>query len=681
MKAKKVLAIVMILCLLFCGMSMTALAAEVRTIAVGEAKTVTVTENGEVTYSFTPEESGTYMFAAGYDESLETFHMVMLSTVTAEGEVAEFDQLYFEAEAGQTYELVAGYVGNYTEAVEYTFFVEKCSAMEGIELYAESDTGNAEEYLYVELNYLPEYSIPEAVTWETSDSSVAEISYEDSNGVDLYLVAPGTATITATTASGLSASIEITVEEAEVVVELIEGENTVRVPGGELAKISFTPENSGYYSIELDGNMAGLWMDADALTYENQQYFALVAGESYDGEIYGWSEEDMECTVTVVYHEDLVILEPTAIELVSLPDNITYLASTLEELWNDGMLSGMVLRVTWSDNSVTEWDYDENYGHLGTGYVGGFLNEKEDGGYEVEVYVSAAEVAPVFFDLTVLDITAESIALVDETPLQIVEHSCGMDLGSLGLGVEGWYYFPFAAYNREVVITFSDGSTVNAKPGDVVYGMEILCQDNQGGVVVQTSQPEGFWTKDSENLVGYVYGDLYAMLTVEIIDSPVESIEVSVENDTFMVDEELGLIGPDGEPMETVRDLLNGLSVTVHYKDGTTKTFAAEDVEWRTVMDMEYPFVDGYPVGIFGGDWMMEEVPEVPGEIEGYVEYMGVSTTYTIHLVEGFEDDDDTDKPIEINPETGDKGMLLAVLVIAFMSAAVIIIKNEKLIA
>lgn len=686
MKTRRIFASILVLCLLLCCMSVTALAAEAETIALGESKTVTVSANeseyteGELVYSFTPDESGTYVFVVDYTASEDLMHLVLL--YTGDGEDAVADKYILEAEAGTTYELKATYWGMYTEDVDYVFSVEKCLPLEGIELSAESDSGLAEEYLYIDVIWQPSNSAPEAITWESSDTSVAEISYEDTGYVELYLVAPGTATITATTVSGKTASVEITVEESAPVLELTEGENPVSVPVDEVCQFVFTPEVSGYYVVAVDNDMVGCWLSADSVSDGTNDYYVLEAGVTYEGELYNWTEEDIDCAVLIEYAEDVVILDPVTIELVKLPDNTTYLKDTLYDVWSDDKLSGMELKVTWSDGSVSDWSYDENFGFIGSGYVGGFLNEKDDGGFEVEVYASVGEVEPVFFDLTVLDITAESVALVDDTPLEIVEYSCGLDLSTLGVGVEGWYYLPFAAYNREVVITFSDGSTVKAVPGDVVYGVEVTCRDNQGGLVVRSTQPEGFWTKESENLIGYGYGDLYTVLTVQIIDSPVESIEViEMPQDTFMIDEELGLIAPDGKPVETVRQLYDGMSLKVNYKDGTSKTFAAEDIEWCDMMGIEYPFVDGYPVGVFGGWMMMEEAPVAPCDIEGYLEYMGVSTTYTIHIVEEFENDDDTDKPdIEINPDTGDNGLLMAVFLISVLGAAVIVLKNEKVI-
>lgn len=681
MKIKKFLAVLLTLCMLLGCMSVTAMATEeTDDILPGQTKVLTVGPGSGfidkyVYYSFTPEVSGEYMFSVSSDDSGEDGLTMWLCVDDGDEYFSYGESLIFSAEAGVTYTLSGNYFGINKKTVVYTFLLEESQPLEGIKLYAEVDSGYVGSFLTVDVNYMPANGQREELTWSVSNSAVAKITEAYSDYAGLELLSAGKVTVTATTVSGKTASVSITVTQLP---ELTVGDNDVTLPADGMLPFGFTPTADGYYLISADDDMVGWNLNAESFYDGFKGYYVLEAGVTYSGFLYNWSDKNLRCTVAIDYFEEVVIIEPETIEILKLPDNTTYLKDGLFDNWNDDCLSGLELKVTWSNGDVSNWSYDESAGMMGTGYVGGLLKEKENGGYGVEVYVSSAAVEPAYFDLTVLEITAESIALVDETPLQIVEHSCGIDLSTMGMGVEGWYYLPFSAQFREVVITFSDGSTVKAMPGDLVYGMEVTCLDNQGGMIVRSRQ-DGLWSKDTENTVSYFYGEVSAVLTVEIIDSPVESIElVQLPEDTFVIDEEKGLINHDGDVVSSIRDLLEGMSLKVNYKDGTYKTFAPKDIQWRMVMGMEYPFIDGYPVGVFGGAWLLGDEPEQPGEIEGHVEYMGVSTSYTIHLVDEFEDDD---KPIEINPGTGDQAMLLAVLVIAVMSAAVVIIKNEKLMA
>lgn len=695
MKTKKIIATLLVLCMVLGCMGVTAMAAEKTDIIVpGEPKVVTMSAGGGyideyVYYSFTPEVSGNYILSVSCDESVENRLNVNL-LVDDGSEYQSFgDPLMFTAEAGVTYTLCGNFYGFNPTGGTYTFLLEAAKPLEEIELNVESDSGYVDSFVDIEVSYIPANGEREEITWTVSDPAVAEITDADMNYASVYLLSAGSVTITATTASGKSASVDITVMELP---GLTVGDNEITVPADGMLPFGFTPEADGYYMISADDDDISLNLYEESVYDGTNEYYLLEAGVTYEGSVYNWSEENIGCTITITYFEEVVILEPVSIEIVKLPSNTTYLLDTLYDVWKDECLSGLELKVVWSDGSESVWSYDENCGFMGTGYVGGFVNEKDDGGYEVEIYVSGAEVEPVYFDLNVLDIMAQSIELVDKTPLQIVEYSCGLDMSALGLGFEGWLYMPLAAYDREVVITFSDGSTVNAKPGDVVYGVEILCQDNQGGMLMQT-QPEGFWSKDTENLVGYLYGELYAVLDVEIIDSPVESIElVGTTENTLKIDEDGNMIDRDGQIVESFEVLLEGMELQVNYKDGTSKTFAGEDIEWREIPEMEtaFPFVDGYPIGLMESflDMMqnMGQEPELPYEMELTIEYMGQRDVFTLRVVEVFEDEgntggDDTDEPIEINPGTGDNGLMLAVLVIAVMSAAVIIVKNEKLMA
>lgn len=702
MRVRKFLAILLVLCMMLGGVGITAMAEQEADIIVpGEAKTITLIAvdgyvDDDVYFCFTPEESGDYIFSASYEDVMDTGMEVWLKVDDGEDYFSYGEPLVFSAEAGVTYWLCGNYSGYEFGQIDCTFLVEKCQKLEGIELSADQDIGYVGGFLVIDVEYIPMNGQREEINWTVSDPAVAEIVQSEIDHVGVSLLGPGTATITATTVGGVYDSVEISVMELPA-LEL--GENDVTIPAYEQVPFGFTPETDGYYLISTDNDDIGCTLIAEKLFDGTNEYYVLEAGATYNGYLYNWSQENLGCTVSIEYFEEVVIIDPVSIEIVKLPDNVTYLRDTLENVWNDDCLSGLELKVTWSDGSVSNWNYDENFGMLGTGYVGGFLNEKEDGGYEVEVYASAADVEPVFFDLTILDIMPVSIALVDESPLQIVEFSCGIDIGALGLDAEGWYYLPLAAYDREVVITFSDGSTVTAKPGDVVYGEEVICQDNQGGIMMRT-QPEGFWTKDSENLIGYLYGELYATLAVEIIDSPVESIElVGKTENTFAIDEDDNIVNQDGQIVESLKGLLAGLELKVNYIDGTSRTFTEEEIQWREMLGMEFPFVDGYPIGVMESlmDILlnMEDVMEAPDKMELTIEYMGQRDVFTLRFVEKFEDegntgddntgdnntgDGNTDKPdVEFNPTTGDSGMLLAVLVVAVLGAAVVIVKNEKL--
>ena len=696
MKAKKLLAILVLICLTLGCMSVTALAAEAELITAGQIKTLTMEANEDtwideyVYYSFTPVESGNYIFNAACGADVKTDYTIWLSADAGEDCISYGEPLQFSAEAGKTYELTLNYFGSFTQAAEYKVSVNKSVPLEGIELSVKQQTSCQGDYLYVDLIYQPALGEREGVEWTVSDPAVAELAEDYADYAVLYLVSAGTVTVTATTVSGKTDSVEITVEEGPAVPAFAVGENKLTVPAYESLSFTFTPEVDGYYMVAEKNAPVSVWLYAESISDGTDDYYVLEAGVTYDGEIMSMLEKDTDCTVVIEYCEEVVVPEPVAMEITKLPDNTTYLKENLQYLWNGNLMEGLELKITWDNGVVTDWSYDEELGCIGNYYLSAELVATDSADrYELVMTIDELEIEPVSCVIKVMDLTVKSLELVDDTPLRIVEYSCGIDLSVLGLDVNGWYYFPFAAYTREVKITFSDGSTVISIPGSKVYGMDVFCQDNQGGVVVmQKGQPEGFWSKNNENLVTYYYGQMSVKLAVEIVDSPVESIEVVTppENDAFVIDDEKGLTLTDGTVVDSLRDLYEGISLKVNYKDGTSKTFASEDLQWVKVKGTEYPFLDGYPVGFYGGWLLAMEEPVPPCVVDGYVEYMGVSATYPIDIVgkspsvDNGGDTNGNDKPvIEPIPGTGDTDLVMGVVMLTcLMGMAVAVTGKNK---
>lgn len=674
MKIRKMLALLITLAMALSCLGVTAWAEDIQAIGVNDYKYVTISASDSfvdeyVYYSFTPDVSGTYAFCCEADElyAEDAPHQVWVDVEPEVPCASLGNAVLFAVEAGQTYTLCANIWGTFEEDLEYILGVLECHPAEAVCLMPESDQGNVGDVLCIDLLGDPILREYEECTWTVSDPKVAEIEYSDWSFCALNLLNPGTVTVSVETESGLTDRVEITVVETEY-TELAEGENIITVSPCGVA-ISFTPERDGYYTVDVPEGVAACWLDAD--TVGDEVTYRLEAGVTYTGGVYSWMDEDVDVTVLVQYVENVTVKTPVGLELVSLPDNTTYLSSCLTDLEFYIDYTGLVMNVLWDDGTVTSWSaQDDNW-------VGGCYIDQELAvdGNDAWVEISVADVEPVVFRLTILDITAESIALVDETPVKLVEHSCGLDLGVLDASLEGWYYIPVQAYTREVVITFSDGSTVNAMPGECVYGILIEVADNQLESLMSEDGQSGFWTKDSENYLTFFYEDVYADLAVEIVDSPVASIELVTppKNNVLTVNDEFDMVNKDGEIVASVRDLFEGMSLKVTLKDGSSKTFGPEEIEWVVMDGDAYPMVDGYPVGVFGGLMsLLWEEAEIPCDLAIVVEYMGAETSYTLSLVEEGPE-------IEPNPETGDVSLLMPVILMmtAMLTVAVLIRKKE----
>ena len=147
---KKLLAILMVSCLLLGGMSVSAKNFDWKDeIALGETKVVTIPEpEGEVdegwvyfhqTFIFVPETSGTYRFLAFYEENAKNpyeIHMDVAAFNYVEdgieyvgGEYLELKNgCEFEAVAGQHYELCFQYPTNDGRYPEFTFYLGTADA-------------------------------------------------------------------------------------------------------------------------------------------------------------------------------------------------------------------------------------------------------------------------------------------------------------------------------------------------------------------------------------------------------------------------------------------------------------------------------------------------------------------------------------------------------------------------
>jgi uncharacterized protein YjdB len=113
-----------------------------------------------------------------------------------------------ELVAGQTY-YIKTYCWTFSNTVPYELQVAKATPATSIKLSYDTvtvypDSGN---YKMV-AKFYPMPAIPETVTWSSSDLSVVQLTRANY----LWGIEPGTATVTATTKSGLSASCHVTVE-------------------------------------------------------------------------------------------------------------------------------------------------------------------------------------------------------------------------------------------------------------------------------------------------------------------------------------------------------------------------------------------------------------------------------------------------------------------------------------
>lgn len=646
-----------------CSASVQISAVEKLVVQPGEDKTVLIPGNQgdfhsfQKTFYFTPEQSDMYSFSVSYDELLHVDHNLQMSVLTADGRIYDDQNLIFQAEAGVEYAIEVEFWGHYDADSAYVFSLRPCVTGESFRLEAEPDSGFAGGFLYVWVRWDSVDSRPEELTWTTSDPSVAAIGTAGQESASIDLVGPGTATITATNATGLSAAVDIVVLQPLGAVELVPGSpNSLTLPGNGSAEVRFTPQQSGYYQLVLDNDLLQCYFeDAESLTDNGRLLYLMEAGVTYSGYV----ESSADTLTTGSISLELTELRKiTAMKITALPDNTTYLKAALDDVWTYQLLAGLEMTISWSDGTQIRWSFDQE---------GPFV-DREDLRWELvstddrtELVLGCGDVT-ASCELTVLDVTVTGIRLADETPLRLVEDSCGIRLED-----GSWYYMPYLAYARDVQILFSDGSSVTARADELVYGNMLLLEEDQSGTP---------WIKGGDHSVTFSYLDHTVELPVEIVDSPVERIELTkVPRDTFLLGDDDFFSGTAGRYFFSPQDLkevLEGIEFTIVYRDGATKRVTDADLEWVEMMGVVCPCVDGYPIGLFSKLYADQYPVTGPGDHEGLVEYMGASAVYTIHFV-----DELPQKPEEQLPPTGDL-KLAPVLLLGLLACGAVLLGRKR---
>ena len=254
-------------------------------IAVGETKQAVIPEAYGIAYfKFVPEEDGYYAFYSS-DNAKPTYGMILdygdmnvLASDSYSGGNGNF-LIKYKLTAGTAYLLAAQYDW-YSTTEPFNVTLDKCPALEAIRLSWDeiTDYVGASSW-HFSVIYDPNGAAPEPITWTSSDESVARMNY--SSGSDNYIsfVAPGEATITATSESGLTATCKVT-----VLAPLTLEENvplTVNVERNKAPTLVFTPSESGKYVFRVSDRAAECdiyinfycYDESDNYYFDNGYYF------------------------------------------------------------------------------------------------------------------------------------------------------------------------------------------------------------------------------------------------------------------------------------------------------------------------------------------------------------------------------------------------------------------------
>ncbi len=226
-------------------------------------------------YRFTAPESAYYFFSDNAGNELN------MRLEDADGNYkASGESIQVQLTEGQEYRL---YVRSYEDCSSLDLRVTKCVPAEGLTLTESTYTDYVGGWIEIEAELLPANALSESITWEIDDPSIASID-DYSSSVDLELLAPGTATLTATTENGLSASCTIISKEKPALSVGGEADIQTDVPF-ESHLFTFTPEEDGHYVLwEKNHADTYIYIMSDDLDQSSIRRlpFDAVAGTTYE---------------------------------------------------------------------------------------------------------------------------------------------------------------------------------------------------------------------------------------------------------------------------------------------------------------------------------------------------------------------------------------------------------------
>ncbi len=290
-------------------------------ITSGETYTVYADDGYSHTYSFTPEADGTYLFDFSYQNVyVESFNVYDADLEWLDECLGDFQ---IELTGGKTYYFVLrGEEGYYDESDEsyISLLVSKLVPATEITL-PEAITGKVGKGLTVEAEFAPD-AIKENVYWHSSDESVVSIDseyYAYNTEAFLEFLKVGTAVITATTESGLTATCTVSVVMPE---EISIGSKAMKRSGNSFKGTDnyfiFIPEEDGIYKFSVSGNniwdeYVEIWSEDESVyDYGNEVFLELTAGETYFCEataVVEYSDEPTSAALNIKKVEKATTLE------------------------------------------------------------------------------------------------------------------------------------------------------------------------------------------------------------------------------------------------------------------------------------------------------------------------------------------------------------------------------------
>lgn len=344
----------------------------------------------------------------------------------------------------------------------------------------------------------------------------------------------------------------------------------------EMVFYQFTPAKDGWYAFFSESYSGhdpyaelyddyGEWIDSsdDFYSEEDNYDFRIVAnlqaGETYFLEVGAYANEDGYCETYITVEEVDV---PVSAVIVTYPEQ-TPVIEGFE--WERCDLSGLQILYRFADDTTCVWSYDENNPVNGIP-VNEYGDISEDGTKFIVTFECAGMTADIEFDIE--ENPVESIEYIGDpiTLYHMYDGNFRFDYND-----EEYYHYNWnLPENSDFIIHYKDGTSENYYLGENRTGCSPNFSDDQ-------------WYNP------WLLGENYAIIDflgaqdyipVNIIESPVKSVELTKEPDKIHYD---GYMFP----------LAYGAEVTVTFKDGTKEV--VEFTPDNTTYDVDS---EGNPVSV-----------------------------------------------------------------------------------
>lgn len=580
------------------------------------AKTVTLMPGGCRVYAFTPAESGEYVLYQGADILDLDITQNGAAIEKSHWSVGDTHGYRCYLESGVTYIVSLGMWQGYMDSqwadgFTGTILLEKAEKTQSITIDQQQVVGYEGHRQSLLAITNPVYGMVEGVSWSSSDPEVADIAYSSAGYCEVNLNKAGSATITATTTSGLSATCTVIVKSTPTLtldqtakLELLDDANV---------HCHFTPGVSGYYQF---------WMTTDAAIlaqlFTQQGDYAATLKEGGEKVLTVYLEAGETCWLELSGNSSgnvqVLVSEANAItqlKIQKLPTQLSFVKDQFDA-WAADPLEGLQLQVFWADGQVTDYVYDSNT-NLGGHPLQSSLNVHKDGlGGTVTVTCGGASVS---YDVEFVDNPVVSLEVVGQQAVPLLEGVYYTEnYGFL------YYDYAFALQGIQLKVRYSDGA-------EEIVDWNVSCL-NGYCVDVSTQQGAVIWTPGEENKVTFHYLGQKAELCLTMTKPTVQRIELnSVTAPEYL----FGAVSSGNMKAScsygfapNLVELAKTVSITVYFSDGTSKLVTYEDC-------------GGYPLEVTLSDdtrQINEILLEEPGTVSASVYYMGCYAPFTLEVKE-----------------------------------------------